>query len=1204
MKLKKLEINGFKSFPEKTSIHFPTGICAVVGPNGCGKSNLVDAIRWVMGEQSVKTLRGKSMEDVIFAGSRNQPPLNMAEVSLTLVNDNGTAPEELRDYSEIMLTRRLYRSGESGYFLNKRPCRLKDIRHVFLGSGLTARSYAIISQGNVGTITEAGPEERRYFIEEAAGITRYKARKDETLRKIKATNQNLLRVQDIVSEIERRLRSLKRQVQKARRYKKYQRRIRELDIRLSVARHEGWRLKIAETGSLLAQLRDADLSHQTSLQQIDAAIEKIRVQRLEKEKEISARRAKRFETQRQSDRIENDLAHLKSESQRLAREADELEEARGELHRKNKTIEADIAALERENAELQEKIEAAGSQLHSRRAATQGIRQRLEEGQRRLEEFKSSLMDIVASEAGHKNLLQSALNNRESLQRRLKRADEQEAAASREVETVSADRQKVEHQHRLLQEEIRVVDNRIGTTRAALDKISRELAEQVKTAQSLELERHKAVSRHTTLKKMEDSFEWYRGGVRAIMKGRAETGLAPRAADGIIGLMVDILEPRPGYETAVEAVLGESLQYVLVSDQATGSRSIDYLQGENEGRSGFIPVSSLKAGTPPDAARPDPDRRLLHHVTVQPGFEAIAESLLGHVALARDLKEALEIFNANGKSQSVVTPDGQLISRRGIMVGGSSENLAGILAKKTEIRQLAEQITSLENNIRAARGRQNDIEQEVRRLEIDLQQLLEEKGGLDADFAASEKERYRLDEALKHARRRLEIVRLEQEQFMGEEMDIDEELARHNDTLARIAREVREAQEKVSRMSLAVDELSAEVERSTQDVVELQLEHNALKSRIENNGRTLDRLGAFQRDGQARYEQIGGEISHKRRKSAEAVTAMDGLRHQLDTLYETLKRLDREIDSQTAAYAEIDSALQEKDTTVTRIQTEREALSEKIRMLELDQNRLQMQCENMATRLQESYHQPLALLKQEMAAADEADKRKALEVASPLFEEMEAELSTLRQRLEKIGDVNLEAPGEFEELSARLDFLVKQRDDLVSAIDDLKRVVAKINRVTQKRFMETFEAVNEKLKEVFPRLFEGGSAKLVLTEPGKPLETGVEFMVHPPGKKLTRMSLLSGGEKAMAAIAFIFSIFLLKPASFCLMDEIDAPLDEANIYRFNNMLKVIGEKSQIVMITHNKKSMEFADTLFGVTMEKKGISKLVSVNLNRQDALN
>lgn len=1203
MKLKKLEINGFKSFPEKTSIHFPAGICAVVGPNGCGKSNLVDAIRWVMGEQSVKTLRGKSMEDVIFAGSKEKPPLNMAEVSLTLVNDNGTAPEELKDYSEIMLTRRLYRSGESGYFLNKRPCRLKDIRHVFLGSGLAARSYAIISQGNVGAITEAGPEERRYFIEEAAGITRYKARKDETLRKIKATNQNLLRVQDIISEIERRLRSLKRQVQKARRYKKYQRRIRELDIRLGVARYEGWRLKIAETRALLEQLKDTDMGHQASMQRIDAAIEEIRVKRLEKEKEISARRAKRFETQRQADRIENDLAHLKTEGRRLMREAEELEEARAELRRKNKTIEADIAALEQENAELQENIESAGRQLQSRRAASQGIRQRLEEGQRRLEAHKAALMDLVTREAGHKNMLQSALNNRESLQRRLKRADEQEAAASREVETLSADREKAEQEHRRLEEEIRVAGSRIDTTRTVLDKKSRQLAEQVKIAQSLELERHKAVSRHTALKKMEDSFEWYRGGVRAIMKGRTGTGLSPRAADGIIGLMVDILEPRPGYETAVEAVLGESLQYVLVSDQATGSRAIDYLQTENAGRSGFIPVASLKVNPLPDAARPDPEKCLLRHVTVQPGFEDIAESLLGHVTLARDLQEALEVFNANGKSQSVVTPDGQLISRRGIMVGGSSENLAGILAKKSEIRQLAEQIAAMENDIQAARGRQAGIEKEVRQLEIDLQQLLEERGDLQTAMADVEKERYRLEEALKHARQRLEIVRLEQEQFMGEEMDIDDELARHKETLAQLGREVREAQERVNRAGLEIDALSAEVERSAQDVIDLQLEHNALKSRFENNRRTLQRLGAFYRDGQARHRQIGEEIDHKRRKASQAAEATGALRRQLDLLYETLKRLDREIDSQTAAHAEIDSALQEKGTAVSRLQSEREKLSEKIRMLELDQNRLQMQCENMAARLQESYHQPLTLLRQEVAAG-EPDSQEAMEAAPPLFEEMEAELATLRQRLERIGDVNLEAPGEFEELSERLDFLVKQRDDLVSAIDDLKRVVAKINRITQKRFLETFQAVNDKLKEVFPRLFEGGSAKLVLTEPGKPLETGVEFMVHPPGKKLTRMSLLSGGEKAMAAIAFIFSIFLLKPASFCLMDEIDAPLDEANIYRFNNMLKVIGEKSQIVMITHNKRSMEFADTLFGVTMEKKGISKLVSVNLNREDALN
>jgi len=531
----------------------------------------------------------------------------------------------------------------------------------------------------------------------------------------------------------------------------------------------------------------------------------------------------------------------------------------------------------------------------------------------------------------------------------------------------------------------------------------------------------------------------------------------------------------------------------------------------------------------------------------------------------------------------------------------ADQNLAGILVKKSEIRQLARQIESLAEEIQTARGRQDDIEKQVRRLEIDLQQLLEEKGELDDDIAAAEKENYRLEEALKHARQRLEIAQLEQEQFMGEEMDLDEELARHNDTLARLAQEVSQAQEAVSRAGIALEALSAEVERSAQDVIELQLEHNALKSRFENNRRTLQRLGAFHHDGQSRYEKTGAEIDRKRRKAREAQEAMGALRRRLETLYESLKRMDREIDSHTAAYAQIDEALKEKDSAVSRIQGEREALSEKIRMLELDQNRLQMQCENTAARLQEAYHRPLALLRREITAGDPPGDAQD---EAPSMQDMEEELATLRQRLDRIGDVNLEAPGEFEELSERLTFLVKQRDDLVSAIDDLKRVVNKINRVTQKRFMETFEAVNAKLKEVFPKLFEGGSAKLVLTEPAKPLETGVEFMVHPPGKKLTRMSLLSGGEKAMAAIAFIFSIFLLKPASFCLMDEIDAPLDEANIYRFNNMLKVIGEKSQIIMITHNKKSMEFADMLFGVTMEKKGISKLVSVNLNRKDTLN
>jgi len=379
MKLKKLEITGFKSFYDKATIEFPQGISAVVGPNGCGKSNVVDAIRWVMGEQSLKQLRGKDKEDIIFSGTNGKPPLNMAEVSLTMSNDNGSAPEELKDFTEINLTRRLYRSGETAYFLNRQPCRLKDIHNVFLGSGLGAKSYAVIQQGNIGAITEATPEERRYYIEEAAGTTRYKNRKIEALRKVQITNQNLLRVNDILAEIKRQMASLKRQARKAEIYNSYQVRIKALDVHLSILYYDDYTEQIEKTAALIRGLKDADIGHTSELKKLDAAIEEIKLKRWQKNQEIAEQKSKKYDTQREIDRAENDLAHLRNEIDRLDREATELEAAGKDLRRKNDDMVSEISQVENENRQLKSEIEKDRQNLHQRRQSSEGISQKLNE---------------------------------------------------------------------------------------------------------------------------------------------------------------------------------------------------------------------------------------------------------------------------------------------------------------------------------------------------------------------------------------------------------------------------------------------------------------------------------------------------------------------------------------------------------------------------------------------------------------------------------------------------------------------------------------------------------------------------------------------------------------------------------------------------------------------------------------------------------
>jgi chromosome segregation protein len=1200
MKLKKLEINGFKSFVDKASIQFPPGISAVVGPNGCGKSNIVDAIKWVMGEQSVKQLRGKSMEDVIFSGSNGKPALNMAEVSLTLANDNGTAPEELKDFSEIMLTRRLYRSGESGYFINKQPCRLKDVQNVFLGSGLGSKSYSVIQQGSIGAMTDAGPEERRVIIEEAAGVTRYKTRKKEALSKVRATNDNILRVSDIITEIKRQMSGLKRQARKAERYKKFQKRVRELDICLALHYYDEYTRQIDESDTLLKDLNNTDIEHSTQLKKLDAALEKIKFDRAAKNQEISDQKSYIFETQRNIDRMENDKAHLFKDVERLTYEFVELESARKNLEEKNKDLLAEIQGGEDQNIRIQEEITSVRSLLDKELSASQNIKNELSELNQELETCKANLMDLVTREAQYKNIYQNATNSKEGLKRRLKRIDEEELITRRRVSELKNKNNKAEEHLNSYKTEIDDLKNTIDIIQKQLHEKNKALAEQVKQVQTLELELNKVKSSYTTLKKMEGNFEWYKGGVRALMKKSqaakkdVSSGSSQKEpGDGILGLMADILEPEPAYGTAVEAVLGESLQYILVENQETAVGSIDYLQKTAAGRSGFIPIASVKNMISNPDHQTDHSKYLLNHVAIKSGFEQIAQALLGHVIVTTDIREAIDIFNQNGKLQTVVTQNGDLISHQGIMVGGSKDNLSGILAKKQEIKDIEEKIIKIDQKLHQAQDRQKELESEAINIESNLQKLRESENKAKHNEVEAEKALYKVSEDLKNTLRHLEIVRLEQEQLLGEESDVDEEVAKYNKAVSEIENQVKNAQDLVSDKLEQIRTVSSDVEAFNQKIIDLRLELTALNAKLENSNNTLKRLKEFQSDGIQRIEQISKDLIQKKQKKHHLEEKIQEFEQTLSGMYEDMKLLEKTLENNEADYIAIDSKLKENDSTLSEIQNEREKILQKIRMVELEQSQQLIKRENIANRLEESYHQPIPVLRSESESlAIENDLR---------VDEIEDELTRTKNRIERFDDVNLGAIKEYEQLKERFDFLTEQREDLVKALGDLHKVIKKINKISQERFLKTFDEVNSQLQEVFPRLFEGGSARLVLTEPDNPLETGIEFMIHPPGKKLTRMSLLSGGEKALSAIALIFSIFLIKPTAFCLMDEIDASLDEINVFRFNDLLQIIGEKSQIIMITHNKKSMEFADTLFGITMEKKGVSKIVSVNLNSKE---
>ena len=1183
MRLKKLEITGFKSFCEKSSITFPPGVSAIVGPNGCGKSNIVDALRWVMGEQSVKQLRGKSMEDVIFAGTNGKPPLNMAEVSITMSNDSRTSPEELKDFTEIMLTRRLYRSGESAYFMNKQPCRLKDIHNIFLGSGMGAKSYAVIQQGNIGAITDAGPEERRFFIEEAAGITRYKNRKKETLSKLDSTNQNLLRLMDIIKEVERQMNSLNRQAKKAERYKNYKAQIKTLDIKISLEQYDECSQKIQKNNYIFKELKDKDIEYISELKKLDAAVEEIRVRQIQKDQEISTYKSDKFEIQRKIDRTENELNHLKKESKRLETESSTLQEGCNTLLERTQEIEREITELENRIKSLNIETEQLTIKLNKEQEDSQSARDKFNSLNRELKDLQNQLMELVTLESKYQNIKQNVSNNKENLQRHLKQIDEEVVLSEKNLINLQKKEKESAEELELCRQEITEITEKIDLIREQLAKNSQTLGLQVKAVQTIEYNRNKSRSKYSALKKMEDNFDWYKDGVKAVMQKEKENKC-------FMGLIADIMEPEPSYELAVEAILGESLQYILVKDLQTGADAIDYLQTENAGRSGFIPIESFTS--PKSNIKSNISDSLLNHISIKPGFENIANNLLSHVSVVETMEKALEIHNKNRHFITLVTKKGDIISRRGIMTGGSQNKLSGIMMKKQELKQLEQNLSQIDEELEISKQEQQKLEKQARRLEQELYQNTEEKNQAVQDELEAQKALYKITEELKHAKRSIDVLTMEQDQLVSQADEIDDEMEKYNTALLKVSNEVKTIQENAAITEKQISTFSEGIESFDRQIVNLRVKQTSLNAELENTIKTMKQLKNFQEDSLKRLEQLTSDIKQKNIKKESAINTISEYEQSLLAMYEKMKELEDSLETQEADYAEIKSILEENNKSKSLIQNQREDILQKIRVIEVAQSKNKIKQESISEQIEEKYHRPLAAFRSELNYKNDTEY-KSSEINQT---HMKEELAELRQKLEKIGDVNMGAITEYEQHKERFDFLETQRTDLIKAMEDLHKVINKINNVSQERFFATFNLVNEKLAEVFPRLFNGGTARLVLTEPNKPLESGVEFMVHPPGKKLTRLTLLSGGEKALSAIAFVFSIFLIKPASFCILDEIDAPLDEANVYRFNELLKIIGEKSQIIIITHKKKSMEFADTLFGITMEQKGISKIVSVN--------
>ncbi|MFO1463470.1 MAG: chromosome segregation protein SMC [bacterium] len=1186
MKIKRLEILGFKSFPDKTLIDFQQGITAIVGPNGCGKSNIVDAIRWVMGEMSAKHLRGKAMEDVIFAGSQTRSPTNVAEVTLVLGNEDGRAPAAYANFSEIAVTRRLFRSGESEYYINKTPCRLRDIYDVFLGSGVGTKAYSIIEQGKIGQIITAKPEDRRMIIEEAAGISKFKSRKEAALRKIEATKANLLRLADILAELKRQINSIDRQARKAERFREIETELRDLELHLCSHDYLACSGTLAELERMLKSLEEGEVGLAAQVGQLEAQIESDRLELVEQERQLMSLQEVLYEKNNSLQLHQAGIDYKSREIESLGKQneaaAKEIEMVKGRIT----ALDAAVAA-------------ANEGQV--------GIDLELATAQENFNQLEAELLQRIAEERD--TALQVEQLGQELmalLQRLSERNSRKEAVGRRKVDLagrIGKDQAEIDEIDRLLsgqQSQWRHLQEQLGEVKQfkldlvkQSDSISGTILKQREEQKEAELRLHDLKdklalkrSRLTSLEELEKNFEGYKEGVRNVMLKRSQ--LDPSSS--IFGTVADIVETESSYEMAVGAVLGEKLQYVVVKSQEAGVEALQYLKTESTGRLSCIPLELRDEGEGghfPYGEEQGVLGPLKQFVRVKSDYDRVGQYLFGDVYLVQNLNRALELWNSNGHRKTLVTLDGEVVDPTGIVSGGSRESGAqAILEKKREIKELRQQVHELEAHVREQVSQVERCASRIQMLEQSLEALKRDSHSEELKIVHQEQDLNHLQTEIRRLSERRDKLSLEISAAMQEESDL--------------LREIQDLEVEVLEVEGRRGELQGRIDSGKQRHLELRHSLDDLRNRSFEQKSTLtivsEKKTALERDLQRMVEERGGLyrlLDEKHGSISQANQQAEQLRREIEESREQLSRLVVEIQEKEGQAVLLKEQIQankdriaQGEATLRQNRGELEGVRQSLhqQIVQLSEGRTKVQV--LLQQILERYHLDLA-----QVAPQYAER--------PIEREIQAaQVQELRGKLEKIGPVNLGAIEEYEELKQRHEHLDKQYQDLTQSLDALQRALQKINRTTKKRFEETFETVNKLFQEVFPKLFKGGRAELLLTDPENILESGVEIVAQPPGKKLQSVSLLSGGEKALTAVSLVFAIFIVKPSPFCLLDEVDAPLDDANIDRFNDMVRSLIDRSQFILITHNKRSMEMADTLYGITMEQPGVSKLVSVQLN------
>jgi chromosome segregation protein len=1182
MYLKSLQLIGFKSFAEKTMLEFLPGVTAIVGPNGCGKSNIADAMRWVLGEQSAKALRGSEMADVIFSGADGRKGINLAEVNMTFAEVDPTLlslPGVNLDFSEITITRRVHRDGNGEYFINKTPCRLRDIQSLFMDTGIGRSSYSLMAQGQIDQILSAHPEDRRTIFEEAAGINKYKHQKKEALRKLEYTEANLVRITDIIKEVKRQIISLQRQAGKARRYKELFDQLKTLDTRLTRRKYDLLHSEISNFESQISTFATQSDEFATTISNSESQISDLRNSLGEIERTINAAVSRDHELRGESDRHQQRIG---SNTERIV----EFEQLITNHHRETAASEEkihiqeqELARLNAEFAQIDSVLAGEQAKLRAQQDALKALDAELAQKTATANEAKSALIDLESGATRHRNEL-AALDQK-------KKYDVVRA------ERLSTERLQIEEQRRALQQRLEAYNSGLTELRASVESLRGAL---------VAAESQFAESAH----QLSTTTEQHHSLVSDVSqkRGRLEILRQFFAAPNGQATLANILEVDPQYGSAIEAALSHKLRTILADDLAS-ARAL--LAGNLKDPAVAIPEladgGSRSVATASDA--PDGhDRTSLSNATAAIGvvrvrdtrFEPLVRSLLARVMIVVDLDSALAL-RASNPQFSMATLRGEFVDEHGILSAVSTNRLR-------EINALAEEVARLENETASRASAKTEWEQKRTVFEAGLSTVRAELHSKEVALAAKEGELNALATEGRDLESKVHTVVFE---LQGIEQQNTEEKEQRGGILAALREAEAGAitlQQQMSAAQQAVDTLLTRKEQMTQQLTELRvsvggIEHKRkaieaqrepIAARVHDLRERVQMCASESTSHAARIEQLRAEITESEKRIGELAVARQQSQQQLGGLQHQR--------------GEVATGIEHAEAELRALRKQASEAQEQKSALDLQLAQKRMEIQNLRERVWQKYQVNIEDVRGDMITITVADQGPAVSEQVPVptdWEAIEQQVTEMQSKLDAMGPVNVEAIHEYDELEQRHQHLTQQYDDLVKAKTQLLQIIAKINATTKQLFSETFEKIRENFQTMFTELFGGGKANLILLDENDPLESGIEIVAKPPGKQLQSITLLSGGEKTLTATALLFSIYMVKPSPFCVLDELDAPLDESNINRFIRILQRFITQSQFIIITHNKRTIGMADALYGITMEEHGISKVVSVKFSPRE---